>query len=337
MANIPKTMKAWVATRAGVYKDVLELKANWPTPPLPKAGEIMIRVSYVALNPGDIKLMALRIPCKQDTIPGMDFVGEVVQVGPSASKSNLDMDIGMVVAGTVPVANILCGTGVLAEYAVFPAHMAVMKPVTLDESVAPGILGVAGQTTAVLLRAADLKKGERVLVNGASGGVGSILLQALRGMSVHVTGVCSAKNEAFVRRLGAEEVVDYTARESLYDHLTSLYAVSSKGPFDVVVDCVGDETLYHRSHGYLKPDGKFLSIEAGPFGFLQQFKNNYWPVILGGTPATFINILSKPSGYSAKEVVNLFEKGWIREVPVDSTFEMNNVIQVNYYNAKADL
>ena len=206
MIDVPKTMKAWIAVRAGQPKDVLELKTNWPTPTPPKTGEVMIRVSYAAINPGDLKMMAMKIPCKSNTIPGMDFVGEVVQVGPSASKSPSDACVGMHVAGTVPMMNIWRGLGVLAEYVVLAAHTVVEKPDGVEESVAAGLLGIAGQTNAVLLRAADLHKGDSVLVNGASGGVGSISIQLLRGMGVHVTAICSAKNEALVQRLGAEKV-----------------------------------------------------------------------------------------------------------------------------------
>lgn len=212
---IPKTMKAWIAVRAGQPKDILELKTNWPTPPPPKVGEFMIRVSYAALNPGDIKMMAVKIPCRRiTTTPGMDFVGEVVQVGPpsipsssSAPPPPSDVRVGMIVAGTVPVMRkVWGGVGVLADYVVVPTHAVVEKPEELEECVAAGLFGVVGQTNVVLLRAADLSKDDRVLVNGASGGVGSILVQLLHGMGVHVTGICSAKNEALVRRLGAEEV-----------------------------------------------------------------------------------------------------------------------------------
>lgn len=208
MNDLPRTMKAWVATHAGQPKDVLELKTNWPTPAPPKTGEVMIRVSYVALNPGDAKMIAMKIPFKRNAIGGMDFVGEVVQVGPpaAASTSPSDIRVGMVVAGTVIVAKILRGVGALADYVVLPAHSVVEKPEGLPESIAAGPLGIVGQTSVVILRAASLHQGDRVLVNGASGGVGTILVQVLRGMGVHVTGVCSARNAALVQRLGAEAV-----------------------------------------------------------------------------------------------------------------------------------
>ncbi|KAI1260132.1 GroES-like protein [Xylariaceae sp. FL1019] len=205
--GIPATMRAWVAARPGKPRDILQLKTDRPTPPPPEAGDILVRVSYVALNPGDVKLMAMNIPFKRNFIPMMDFAGKVVQVGPSSSSpSPTEIGIGNVVAGTLPASHMWYGTGALAEYATVPSHMVAIKPDRLPESVAAGLLGVVGQTTVALLRAANLSLGDRVLVNGGSGGVGSILIQALHGMGVHVTATCSTRNIALVTRLGAEEV-----------------------------------------------------------------------------------------------------------------------------------
>jgi len=208
VGKIPKTMKAWVAFGAGRIEDVLRLETDWPTPAPPRAGEVLIRVSYVAVNPGDAKMMVKTIPFRKTCIAGMDFAGEVVQVGGGSSSSGFPtaLRVGMIVAGTVPLSHILRGVGSLAEYLVVPAHEVVEKPDALNESAASGLLGIVGQTSVALLRAANLQKGDTVLVNGASGGVGSVLIQALRGIGVHVTGLCSGKNAPLVQRLGAEEV-----------------------------------------------------------------------------------------------------------------------------------
>ncbi|TVY46632.1 Zinc-type alcohol dehydrogenase-like protein [Lachnellula occidentalis] len=285
MTTIPKTMKAWIAIRAGPPQDILQLKPDWPTPAPPTAGEITIKISYAALNPGDAKTMLSRISCRSNSIRGMDFVGEVVQVGPLASTftASSNVRLGMIVAGTVPTMHLLRGVGVLAQYMLLPADAVVEKPEGLEERVAAGLLGVVGQTNVVMLRASNVKKGDRVLVNGASGGVGCISVLVLSGMGMHVTGVCSGRNEALVRRLGAEE--------------------------------------------YLKPDGRYIAIEAGPFGIFKL--NNWLPVILGGTPRTIKNIFSPPDRASAQEVVKWFENGLIKEIPIDSTFEMDGVLQVN--------
>ncbi|KAI3335517.1 zinc alcohol dehydrogenase [Ustulina deusta] len=326
-AEIPQTMKAWIAFGTGKLQDVLALKTDWPTPTPPKAGEIMIRVSYVTINPGDPKMIAHAIPFRKTAIAGMDFVGEVIQVGPSSRTSVPDLRLGMIVAGTVPMSNILGGVGSLAKYLVVPGHAVAEKPNGLQEGVAAGLLGIVGQTSIVLLRAANLQKGDKVLLNGASGGVGCVLTQMLRGMDVHVTGICSSKNEPLVRRLGAQEVVDYTAHDDLYSYLSSLTTSFGSRPFDAIFDCVGDDTLYYRSPGYLKVDGKFHSIERGPLGFITQFKFNHWPVLLGGIPRTYSSVFGNPAGSSAREVASWFDRGCIKEVPVDSVFEMNDAMK----------
>ncbi|KAI0112377.1 zinc alcohol dehydrogenase [Nemania sp. FL0031] len=323
----PRTMKAWVAFGAGRLNDVLQLKTDWPTPPPPRAGEIMIRVSYVSINPGDAKMIVKPIPFRKTAIAGMDFVGEVIQLGPSAPTSASDLRLGMIVAGTIPMINILRGVGSLAEYLVVPAHAVVEKPIGLQEGAAAGLLGIVGQTSIVLLRAANLREGDKVLLNGASGGVGCVLIQMLHGMGVHVTGVCSSKNESLVRRLGAEEVVDYTAHDDLYEHLSSLVTSPESRPFDAIIDCVGDDRLYYRSPGYLKVDGTYHSIERGPFGFITQFKFNHWPVLFGGIPRTYSGVFSNPAGSSAREVVNWFKKDCIKEVPIDSIFQMDDALK----------
>lgn len=221
MAELPKTMKAWRFSRTGKMKEVLKLKTDAPLPPVPKAGEVMIRVSYVAINPADYKLMEIWIPFRYPATPSIDFVGEIVQTGSPTSNSPTDVRIGMTVAGSVPTMLILRGVGVLAEYIVLPAHAVVEKPRGLEEAVAAGLLGVAGQTSVRVLQSAVLHEGDRVLLNGASGGVGTVLTQVLCGMGIRVTGICSARNEALVRRLGAEEVRCFTFFQSFLAYVFS--------------------------------------------------------------------------------------------------------------------
>ncbi|CAH0056141.1 unnamed protein product [Clonostachys solani] len=324
MAELPKTIKAWIITRAGKPTDVLELKTNWPMPPSPKAGEVLVRVSYAALNPGDIKMMATIIPWKGKAIAGYDYAGEVIQLGSSAHTSAPGIRVGTIVAGTVPLSMLLTGYGTLVEYMILPIDQIVETPSGLSESVAAGIMGIAGQTAAAIVTAADLQQGDKVLVNGASGGVGSILIQALHGMGIQVMSVCSARNLDLVLRLGGGEALDYNAHESTYDYLSSISADPTRGQFDAIIDCVGDDTLFHRSPGYLKATSKFFSIEGGPVGHLTLKR---LPVILGGTPRTFVNVFSKPSTASMNMVIGWVENGWIKELPVDSTFQMDDAIQ----------
>ncbi|KAH8660273.1 hypothetical protein BX600DRAFT_499479 [Xylariales sp. PMI_506] len=345
MASLPKTMKAWVFPRAGKARDALAFKSKWQMPAAPKAGEIMMKVSYASINRADHDLMGTRIPFRRNAIPAMDFVGNVIQAGPlastsatstssssSSSSSQSGIRTGMTVAGTVPLMSVLRGAGSLAEYLVVPASAVAEKPSGMDETVAAGLMGVAGQTSATLLRNAKLSKGDRVLVNGASGGVGSVLVQVLNSMGVHVTGVCSGKNADLVRTLGAEEVIDYTAAASTPVALLTLSSSPNFTSFDVIIDCVGNEELYRHSPAYLNPAGRFLTIAGN---LLLSFKYPYLPVFLGGIPRSYTHVVSQGGGAAAREVANWFEKGLVKNTPIDSIFDMENAVQAFERSASA--
>lgn len=199
-------MKAWIVVQAGKPKEALQLKTEWPTPAPPKGNSLMIRVSHAALNPLDLVVMGMPTIIKKNSVPAVDFVGEIIQIGPSVSSTTPNLRTGVTVCGTIPTMQIFRGYGTLAEYIVLPSHAVAEKPAGLKNEAAVALMGVAGQTTAILVRAAEVAKGDRVLVNGASGGVGCFVVQVLQAKGVHVTAICSGKNEALIRGLGAEEV-----------------------------------------------------------------------------------------------------------------------------------
>ncbi|CAM1507955.1 Fc.00g048030.m01.CDS01 [Cosmosporella sp. VM-42] len=324
-ASIPSSMKAWIVVQSGKPKDALQLKTTWPTPAPPKGGDIMIKVSHASLNPLDLVVMGWPTFFKKSAVPAVDFTGEIIQVGPTASSATPDLSVGMTVCGTIPTMQILRGFGTLSDYIVLPAHAVAEKPPSLEAGDAAALMGVAGQTTAILIHAADVAEGDRVLVNGASGGVGCFVVQVLRAKGVHVTAICSGRNEAMVRRLGAEEVIDYTAHDSLYDHLSTRFGDAS---FDTIIDCIGNQTLYKRCSGYLKPEGKILSIGGGMMLPIRA----KLPVILGGTPRSFSRVNNSPSGAGAKEVGSWLKSGWIKEIPIDSRFDMTDAVQASFFH-----
>lgn len=215
--TIPATMCAWTVQRAGPARRALTLERAKPTPALSAVtgANILVRVHYAALNPADGLLMAALppwLPFRRRPTPGIDFAGVVVAAGPAVSVDGENaVKVGDAVAGALNVLTIAFGTGALAEYIVVPASIvAVVAPgdgkLSLPLGQAAGAFGVAGQTAALVLGEAGVQRGQRVLVNGASGGVGTVLVQALKGAGAEVWGVCSAANEALVKRLGADHV-----------------------------------------------------------------------------------------------------------------------------------
>lgn len=206
--DIPSVMKAWLVTKNGQPKDALTLKTDYPVPSKIKAGNVLIRVSYAALNPADLNFMGNIpnwVPFRRNPIPGLDFAGEVVKVGISV-PSDSGVSVGAEVCGALNVISVAVGRGSLAEYIEVPASKVVVKPKGVDTMDAAGALGIAGQTAYIVLKEAGVKAGDRVLVNGASGGVGSVLVQVAKAKGAVVFGVCSAANSEMVKGLGADEV-----------------------------------------------------------------------------------------------------------------------------------
>jgi reticulon-4-interacting protein 1, mitochondrial len=151
-------------------------------------------------------------------------------------------------------------------------------------------LGGCGCAAVQMVRKANIKRGDNVLINGGSGDLGSILVQVVKaavGESGRVTATCSAKNVDFVRGLRAHEVVDYTAHESLAAHFADKHADDR---FDAVLDTVGIQDLYVHSPAYLKEQGLFLNVGAmavAPtwrafLGFFAMLASNFlYPTVFG--------------------------------------------------------
>lgn len=201
----PKTMRAWVVTQRGNPIDVLQLRTDYPVPAAPKGSDLLIRITHACLNPADIFLCSILptwLPFRRNPIPGFDFAGRVELAGPSAPH---EFAPGAEVCASLSMRDILTGRGTLAEFVLTSSAMVSLKPKELSLAASSG-LGIAGQTAAIMLQEARIKEGDRVLVNGGSGGVGTLLVQIAKGKGAHVTATCSNANISMVKRLGADEV-----------------------------------------------------------------------------------------------------------------------------------
>jgi NADPH:quinone reductase-like Zn-dependent oxidoreductase len=182
----------------------MQLQTSWPVPPAPTGSDILVRVAYAALNPADVGFMSFLsplIPFRRTPVPGLDFAGHVVVAGPGAK-----LEVGTRVCGAMSVMVHATNRGSLAEYVVVPESMVAVVPEGIGMREASG-LGIVGQTAVIAHKeATELGKGSRVLVNGASGGLGAMVLQIAKGKGAWVVGVCSGANGEFVKGLGADEV-----------------------------------------------------------------------------------------------------------------------------------
>ncbi|KAH6691430.1 chaperonin 10-like protein [Plectosphaerella plurivora] len=216
----PPTSRAWTFTSRGPPAAVLTLDPARPTPtlppslPLPKDAPnpeewILVRTAYAALNPGGLFHVSL-LPAfarASTATPELDMSGVVVDTWAPTDEKRFK--VGDQVAAFLPVAYTWpTGSGALAEYVAFPAKYAVPVPEGVSLREAGGVL-LAGLCARALVQAGGVKKGGRVLVNAAAGGIGSMVVQMVRGVvgkEGFVVGVCSGGNIELVKGLGADEV-----------------------------------------------------------------------------------------------------------------------------------
>ena len=224
---VPATMRAVVARRYGTPEVVAV--DDVPTPS-PEAGELLLRVEAASLNALDWHFLTgtpyfirfisgFRRPKR--LTPGADVVGTVVAVGAGVPG----VAVGDRVFGQ-------CAGGACAQYAAVEACDMVPVPAGVSASAAAAA-PVAGLTALQGLRThGRVQPGDKVLVNGAAGGVGTFAVQLAVALGAEVTAVCSTANVAMVRDLGAAEVVDYTTTD----------VVAGGTGFDVMIDNVGNRS-----------------------------------------------------------------------------------------------
>ncbi|MCC5906848.1 MAG: NAD(P)-dependent alcohol dehydrogenase [Balneolaceae bacterium] len=182
-------------------------------------------------------------------ILGTELTGEVESVGKDVSKFNVG-DKVFAISGA--------GMGCYAEYKCMPENGAMaLKPPNLTYYEA-ATLSFGGTTALDFFRRGKLQSGEKVLVNGASGSVGTAAVQLARHFGAEVTGVCSTVNMELVQSLGASHVIDYTKEDFTQNGIT----------YDVIVDTVGTAP-FSRSKGSLKEGGRLLMVLGGLPDMLQ--------------------------------------------------------------------
>jgi NADPH:quinone reductase-like Zn-dependent oxidoreductase len=234
-------MKAIVQDRYGKPEAVLGLQEI--AKPAVKDGEVLVRVHAASIHVGDW-LVVTGVPyiaCPaygkpKGRVPGTDVAGTVEAVGND-------------VTGLRPGDEVFgwC-TGAFAEYASAPADHFVPKPANLTFEQAAAV-GVSASTALQLLRdQGKIKPGQKVLINGASGGIGTFAVQIAKAFGAEVTGVCSTRNVEMVRSIGADHVIDYT-REDF---------TRNGHRFDFILDNVANHSL-SDTRRVLTPSGKLQS------------------------------------------------------------------------------
>ena len=214
--------------------------------PTPEKGCVLVRVAAVSIHAGDHHVLTgrpyiIRVAAGRKEIPGMDFSGVVEILGPDVAQ----FAPGDEVFGTKDIA-----AGAFAEYVSVPAKQLAHKPPKMSWEEAAA-LPTSGMTALQALRLGrPVQPGTRVLINGASSGVGTFAVQLAKSMGAHVTGVCSTRNVEMVRSLGADEVVDYK-KESVEAAATAAGVL-----YDKILDIAGR----YGWRRLLRPSGTLVAV-----------------------------------------------------------------------------
>jgi len=288
---IPATMKAWTYSRPGPHRKVLSL-IEVPTPPLPTGSQLLFKVAYAGIDPSNTEVMRIlpSLLVRKNAIPGNEFSGTIMARGPDAPDH---FAVGCKVLCVPPNDLILRGRGPFCEYICLESKTSaialVPEGMTMEEA---SCIGQCGIMAMLIHKHGKLHQGNgyRILVNGASGGCGSMFVQVAVAIGAkEVVGICSAPNAEFVLGLGASRTIDYRTNVPLHEYLAKEYGTR---PFDFVLDTIGAQELYTKSPGFLKENGAFVNIgnyAHGRFWMLVYvILNMFWPWWLGGTPRKFV-------------------------------------------------
>ncbi len=247
-------MKAIVCTEYGP-PEVLQLREV--EAPTPKDNELLIRVHATTVTFGDVRIRSFtwplwfRLPGRvmygltrpRKDIPGNELAGTVEAVGRDVTRFKTGDQVFGIAWGT-------SFQGATAEYKCLPEDgMVAVMPANMTHEQASA-LPVGGLTALHFLRTADIQVGQRVLIYGASGSVGTFAVQFAKYFGAEVTGVCSTPNLEMVESLGADKVIDYTKEDF----------TKSGQIYDVIFDAVS-KTSFSRCKNSLKQGGLFLTTD----------------------------------------------------------------------------
>jgi len=312
-------MKAIVCERYGP-PEVLELK-EMPKPS-PGEDEILIKVHATSVNAADCNVrglvyipaglgwlarLMLGIKKPKIRIIGSVLAGEIEEVGRKVTTFH----VGDRILGTGPE------MGAYAEYACRPEKGAIaIMPENLNYEHAATIPYGALTSLYFLRDKAGVKAGQRVLINGASGGVGVYAVQIAHYYGAEVTGVCSTSNVEFVKSLGADKVIDYT-REDFTER---------NEQWDIIFDMVVGKTSFSRSKGSLTPGGYYLAVAGGLNDMLQMIRTSF----TGGKKVIFGGGAACEKKENLLFLMKLIESGDLRPV-LDKSFTIEQMVEAHRY------
>lgn len=306
-------MKAIIYTQYGA-PDVLQLKDV--DKPEPKDNEILVKIKATAVNSGDIRLrkadpFAVRfffgLTKPNRNILGGVLSGEVEAVGAAVKL----FKAGDQVFGTTGMS-----FGAYAEYKCLPENAVLaLKPGNITHQEA-AVIPFGATAALFFLRKADIQKGQKVLINGASGAIGTAAIQLAKYFGAHVTGVCSTANIDMVRSLGADKVIDYTKEDFTKNGET----------YDIIFDTVG-KISFSKSLKSLTKKGVMILAASGMAGMLQ----GMWTSMTSSKKIITGLISQKAEDMSFLK--KLIEDGRLKPV-IDRSYTLEQIAEAHSYVEK---
>jgi NADPH:quinone reductase-like Zn-dependent oxidoreductase len=306
-------MKAAVYTQYGP-PEVLQVKEV--EKPIPRINEILLRVKATAVNSGDVRLrkadpFAVRfifgLIKPKISILGSVFSGEVESVGIDVKK----FKVGDLVFGHTDMS-----FGSYAEYLCLPENGSLaLKPSSISHKEA-AVIPFGGVTALHFIKKAMIKPGQKVLVVGASGAVGSAAVQLAKSFGAYMTGVCSTANIDLVKSIGADKVIDYTQEDFTKNGET----------YDFIFDTVNSTSVF-RNLKSLTKNGIMILSAAGMSEMLQGF----W-VYKTSSKKVMTGIIS----HTAADIIflkELIERGKFKPV-IDKAYSLEQIAEAHAYVEK---
>jgi NADPH:quinone reductase-like Zn-dependent oxidoreductase len=330
-------MRAWQfsSTRGGIEKN-LRLNTSAPVPAHDARAlgrdKVLVKILAASINPVDYKVPELpivgRLLYGKNATPGSDFAGVVAATAtttaPAATATREGDDEfreGQFVFGRL---NQPAKHGTMEEYIVVERAKLVHVPKGVDPVDAAGV-GVAGLTAYQCIQPfVQAGKGDRVFINGGSGGTGVWGIQIAKALGCRVTTSCSGANAELCKNLGADEVIDYRSTNVVEALKKSVSGDGQK--FDLVVDNVGSPAeLYWQSHHYLSEGARYVQIgvEPGLGSTLQVVMKLAWPGFLGGGKRKFDMLMVKNNTAQMAEIGN-----WMQQRKVKTVFDDGSALSI---------
>jgi NADPH:quinone reductase-like Zn-dependent oxidoreductase len=308
-------MKAIVCTKYGP-PEVLQLKEV--EKPTPKDDEVLIKIHATTVSSGDVidrsgkvspwawlpTRLVFGVTKPRRKIPGAELAGDIESVGKDVKRFR---------EGDQVFGSTGWGSGAYAEYKCLPESAALaIKPANMTYEQAAAV--PFGALTALhFLRKADIQSGQKVLIYGASGSIGTFAVQLAKYFGAEVTGVCSTTNLELVRSLGADKVIDYTQEDF----------TQSGETYDVIFDAVR-KSSFSRCASSLEENGFYLSTDMGLALMLQTL----WTSMTGGK-----KIVSGIASNRVEDLVfltELIEAGKVKSV-IDRSYPLEQMVEAHRY------